>query len=184
MSKFRGAGKKRAEEPTRTNTGPSIRGKTISQPIPFPDDDEFPIRTPGAGIALPLGADGVERRIDSRASEHDNYFNQPGVAISDYGALDSGNPQMPRDPPPPPPEAQSVRAAQSQSPNPSSILRDSVVSVPDAPSLEKPQRKKSSMRSVFGKLFGRKRRSSPSGKDADKRSSVIRAEQHRSVCYS
>ncbi len=180
MSKFRGAGKWRVEGPVRTNTGSSIRGKTISQPIPFPDDDEFPIRTPGTGIALPLGADGIERlRLSTANSELDNAPHQ-----TDDFTSGTWTPPMPREAPPPPPEAQVPRITQGHKPNQPSGLRNSATSVLDAQSIEKPQRKKSSMRSVFGRLFGKKRKDSTSSdKRAASGSSDIRAGQHRSVCY-
>lgn len=179
MSKFRGAPKWRAEGPARTNTGSSIRGKTISQPIPFPDDDEFPIRTPGTGIALPLGADGIERlRISTTASELNNAPHQTG----DF-TTGTRTPPMPRETPPPPPEAQVPRTIQGHKPNQPSGLRNSVAGVLDAPGIEKPQRKKSSMRSVFGRLFGKKRKDSTSSNMGASGSSDVRAGQHRSVCY-
>ncbi|KAK0119190.1 hypothetical protein ONS96_012254 [Cadophora gregata f. sp. sojae] len=181
MSKFRGTGKWRAEGPARSNTGTSIRGKTISQPIPFPDDDEFPIRTPGSGIALPLGADGIERLRESTATDEiDSTSHQTGIAVSDY-TTGTRTPPMPTEPPPPLPEAQVMRNIQGHRPNQPSGLRNSIASVPDAPSIDKPQRKKSSLRSVFGKLFGKKRKgSSPSSSKRASGTSDVRAGQHRS----
>src|SRR6187402_3399384 len=75
MSKFR-----------RQNTATSIRGKTISHPIPFPDDDEFPIRTPGTGIAMPLGSDAESqlRMRESVAAQLENTSHQTGIAVSDF----------------------------------------------------------------------------------------------------
>ncbi|KAG4427449.1 hypothetical protein IFR05_017068 [Cadophora sp. M221] len=179
MSKFRGAGKWRAEGPARSNTGTSIRGKTISQPIPFPDDDEFPIRTPGSGIALPLSADGIERlRVSTPNGEMDTTTHQTGIAVTDYMA-GTRTPTMPTEPPPPLPEAQVTRTIQGHRPNQPSGLRNSIASVPNPPSI--PQRKKSSLRSVFGKLFGKKRKgSSPSSSKRDSGSGDVRAGQHRS----
>lgn len=183
MSKLRGTGKWRAEAPARSNTGTSIRGKAISQPIPFSDDDEFPIRTPGSGIALPLSADGIERlRVSTPNSEMDNISHRSGIAVTDYMA-GTRTPPMPTEPPPPLPEAQVMRNIQGHRPNQPSGLRNSIISVPDAPSIEKPQRKKSSLRSVFGKLFGKKRKgSSPSSSKRASGTSDVRAGQHRSVC--
>ncbi|KAI9053372.1 hypothetical protein LZ554_002331 [Drepanopeziza brunnea f. sp. 'monogermtubi'] len=173
MSKLRAAGKRR-EEPARTNTGSSVRGKTISQPIPFPDDDEFPIRTPGTGIALPLDAEGIERlRVSTTATNESDKTSHPnGTAVSEL--------TPPREAPSPPHEAQVRRATQGHKPNQPSKLRNSVTSVPHSPSTEKPQRKKSSMRSVFGRFFGKKQTSSPTPSEADRGSSSARTEQHRS----
>ncbi|CZT01471.1 hypothetical protein WAI453_006930 [Rhynchosporium graminicola] len=182
MSKFRGAGKWRVEGHARSNTGSSIRAKSISQPIPFPDDDEFPIRTPGSGIALPLSADGTERLRETRANgDIDIVAHQTGIAVSDY-TTGTRAPPMPTEPPPPLPDAQIMRTIQGHRPNQPSGLRNSITSVPDAPSIEKPQRKKSSLRSVFGKLFGRKKKeTSPSSSERASKASDVRAGQHRSV---
>ncbi|KAL2072565.1 hypothetical protein VTL71DRAFT_11908 [Oculimacula yallundae] len=181
MSKYRGAGKWRAEGPARSNTGTSIRGKTISQPIPFPDDDEFPIRTPGSGIALPLGTEGIERqRVSTANSEIDVASHQTGIAVSDY-TTGTSTPLMPTEPPPPLPEVQVMRNIPAHRPNQPSGLRNSMISVPDTASTDRPQRKKSSLRSVFGKLFGKKKKgSSPSSSKRASKASDVRAGQHRS----
>lgn len=74
-----------------------------------------------------------------------------------------------------------MRNVQGHRPNQPSGLRNSIISVPDAPSINKPQRKKSSLRSVFGKLFGKKRKgSSSSSSNRASGSSDVRAGQHRS----
>ncbi|EKD11834.1 uncharacterized protein L3040_008989 [Drepanopeziza brunnea f. sp. 'multigermtubi'] len=173
MSKLRAAGKRR-EEPARTNTGSSVRGKTISQPIPFPDDDEFPIRAPGTGIALPLDAEGIERlRASTPATNEPDKTSPPnGNAVSEF--------TPPREAPSPPHEAQIRRATQGHKPNQPSRLRNSVTSVPHSASTEKPQRKKTSMRSVFGRIFGKKQKISPTPSEVDRGSSIVRTEQHRS----
>ncbi|PBP25801.1 hypothetical protein BUE80_DR003270 [Diplocarpon rosae] len=137
-SKPRGVGKRRAEDTARTNTASSVRGKSISQPFPLPHDDEFPIRTPGTGIALPLDAASAARKS-----------------------------------PPPSSEAQILRYSQGRRPNQPSGLTNSVASIPGS-NVEISQRKKSSMKSVLGRLFGRKR------KDVQPPRTAERAEQHRS----
>ena len=136
MSKFRG-GKRRTDGPSRANTGSSIRGR-IGPPIPIPDDDEFPIRSPGTGIATPLATDGNERKFPLRSST----------------------------------TAERDSAAQQ-----ASTLRYSQISAPSGSSIEKPQRKKSSLKSVFGRLFGKKRK--PSNASNGQNGSPAR--QHRSV---
>ena len=176
MSKFRGSAKWKADTPRRTNTGASIRGKTISHPIPFADDDEFPIREPGTGIATPLGTEGIEKQLHSRASP----VTRPRSSvqsdkISEAG-LEESTPE--RTPSVPPQPSYSPPAPPHIQPSP---LRNSITSVPSGSNEGKPQRKKSSLKSVFGRLFGKKQRNgSASGPRAQGPSSV-RAGQHRSV---
>ncbi|KAE8452164.1 hypothetical protein EG329_001631 [Mollisiaceae sp. DMI_Dod_QoI] len=164
MSKFR-----------RTGTGQSIRGKTISHPIPFPDDDEFPIRTPGSGIAMPLGTD-AENQIrirESVAAQLENTSYQTGIAVSDFidpvAAAQSGSISSQ-----PPPEAQVRRTNQSGQ------LRNSTASKTSESSMGRPQRKKSTMRAVFGRLFGRRRKGSGSSSPKEQGPRDLRADQHRS----
>ncbi|TVY80651.1 hypothetical protein LSUE1_G006509 [Lachnellula suecica] len=162
MSKFR--------SPGRTNTGTSIRGK-IGPPIPMPDDDEFPIRTPGAGIATPLG-DGIAEPLGLR-----------GSTATDYLTHKIGTP--PRDSPEPihdasVPAQSSIEEPFRRAAQPSP-LRTSMGTAPSKISSSKPQRKKSSLRSVLGKLFGKKRKSgSTTSNEKEQRASGLRAEQHRS----
>jgi len=176
MSKFRSPGKWKADGPARTNTGSSIRGK-IGPPIPIPDDDEFPIRTPGTGIATPLSGT-VEQPLVLRASTAtDRSAQQIGIATSDVSELRQSSST-----PPQPPVEEPFRRTTQPSALRNSNLRNSMASVPSGSSGGKPQRKKSSLRSVLGKLFGRKRKAgSTSSNEKDKSSSVLRADQHRSV---
>lgn len=169
MSKFRG-GKWRPDAARRS---PSIRGKTISNPIPLTDDDEFPIRTPGAGIATPLGTEGLEKQLQLRSSSgltrSDSAVLAENTALTDFAEASRAKTPSPPQPsyaPPSPPQAQST------------LPRDSVVSKPPSPNDAKPQRKKSSLRSVLGRLFGKKAKNgpSPSTNPPD-----WKAGQHRSV---
>ncbi|KAF8866401.1 hypothetical protein BDZ45DRAFT_610373 [Acephala macrosclerotiorum] len=164
MSKFR-----------RQGTGQSVRGKTISHPIPFPDDDEFPIRTPGAGIALPLGSD-AENQIrirESVAAQLENTSHQTGIAVSDFidPTVAAQSEPMPIQPSP---EAPMRRTNQP------SHLRNSTVSKTTGSSVGRPQRKKSTIRAVFGRLFGKRRKGSGSSSSKEQGPSEIRAGQHRS----
>lgn len=167
MSKFR-----------RQGTGQSVRGKTISHPIPFPDDDEFPIRTPGTGIAMPLGSD-AENQIrirESVATQLETTSHQTGIAVSDFidpGAAAQSGP-MPLQPSPEPP----VRRT-----NQPSHLRSSTASKNTGSSVGRPQRKKSTMRAVFGRLFGKRRKGSGSSSPKEQGPNEIRAGQHRSVSH-
>jgi hypothetical protein len=189
MSKFRGAGKWRTEGPARTNTGSSIRGEPsfewlqyiflidsvlgkISAPIPIPDD-EFPIRTPGTGIAVPLGTESTEPRLRaSIAAELDNTAMQTGIPIA---AVDQDVPVLPT-----PDQAQPFREIHIRRTNQPSSQRDSGTSVPSGSSMGKPQRKKSSFRSALGRLFGKKSKNGGSS-PPEHGASGMRAGQHRSV---
>jgi hypothetical protein len=176
MNKFRSPGKWRSDGPTRTNSGFSIRKETISAPIPRPDDDEFPIRTPGTGIATPLGAEGDERQVRLREStvvEHESTPRQSGVDISDFVDPTITQPTSA-------PSQQSNEPPFQRAEQPSA-LRTSMGSVPSGSIVGKPHRKKSSLRSVLGRLFGRKRKGSASSKSQRTDSIDLRASQHRSV---
>ena len=172
MSKFRSPSKWRPDGITRTNTGGSIRGK-IGPPIPIPDDDEFPIRTPGTGIATPLGTGSVEQPLGLRGSTAtDRSLQQTGIAASGF----TDRPQSASIP------AQSSAEEPLRRTTQPSALRNSTASIPSRSSVGKPQRKKSSLRSVLGRLFGKKRKGgSTSSNEKDQSPSGVRADQHRSV---
>jgi hypothetical protein len=172
MSKFRGAGKWRTEGPVRTNTSSSIRGK-ISAPI-IADDDEFPIRLPGTGIATPLGKGSMEKQMQLRSSNGSVQLLQPN-RIASNGIVDSPRPSpsppQPLHDPPPPPTHQP------------SALRTSIGSSPSGSNYGKPQRKKSSLGSVFRKLFGGKKRKDSSSSNPTAQGPGGKAGQHRSVSF-
>jgi hypothetical protein len=162
MSKFR-----------RQGTGQSVRGKPISHPIPFPDDDEFPIRTPGTGIALPLGVE-AENQIrirESVAAQLENTSHQTGIAVSDFIDPIAAS-QSSSTPPPEVPIRRTTVPSQ---------MRNSTASRTTGSSVGRPQRKKSTMRAMFGKLFGRKRKGSGSSSPKERGPNEKRAGQHRSV---
>lgn len=169
MSKFKAAPKWKKEPLERTITGASIRAKGISGPIPLPDDDEFPIRTPGTGIATPLGEDGVEKQLFRRESvvdRPDSTVLVPGnTATIDFGGQTIEEGDTPNIRPP-------VR--ESSPPQDRRSVAQASLSSKPASSVGKPQRKKSSLKVVLGRLFGRKQKASPSTNP------IVRAEQHRS----
>jgi hypothetical protein len=173
MRKFKGAGRKPAT-PSRSNTTSSIRGK-ISAPIPISTaDDEFPIRTPGTGIAMPLGQEGLEREL--RAAPTPLQVETVKQEEADISAPVEEQPRAAPSEPPPTVPSHENPAPQARQVSP---LRGSGVSNPSGSSIEKPQRKKSTLRSVLGRLFGKKRKS---GSSADGiHASSPRAGQHRSV---
>jgi hypothetical protein len=171
MSKFRSPGKWKPDGITRTNTGSSIRGK-IGPPIPILDDDEFPIRTPGTGIATPLGTGSVEQPLGLRESTAtDRSIQQTGNAASDFTDRTQST-SIP---------AQSSAEEPLRRTTQPSALRISTASIPSGTSVGKPQRKKSSLRSVFGRLFGKKRKGGSTSNEKDQGPSGIRADQHRSA---
>jgi hypothetical protein len=161
MSKFKGHGK------SKTNSGSSIRGK-ISHPIPL-QDDEFPIRTPGTGIATPVGSVDFGRGGLISMANTTELDGKPGLAISTFDDKAIGT----------------YTATVTTQPSPEGKLRRSKVSSTARNSTAsglsasgKPQRKKSTLRSVFGRLFGKKSSSVSSidGKPDTR-------EQHRSVSF-
>lgn len=162
MHKFR--------SPSRSTTGFSIKKESISAPIPHVEDDEFPIRTPGASIATPVGNDFQEKQMKF-----------PDLAEPHHSGVGETRPEVMV-------EREQIASPISRRSNDilgtlpadSSPPRKSTGSVRSRSSIYKPQRKKSTLKSVLGKLFGRKRKSvsSPSGR---KLSGDSRAPQHRSV---
>lgn len=178
MSKFKGSAKWKLEESKRTNAGPSIRGKPISNPIPLTEDDEFPIRTPGAGIATPLGTEGVEGHLQLRASA---IFRPASTAHSqNIPASESAEPSTVERTAANTP-AQSFHALPFSAHDQSSSVRNSRNSKALGSSDGRPQRKKSSLRSVFGRLFGKKQKINPSTSPRIPERSQLRAGHHRSV---
>ena len=173
MRKFKGAGRKPAT-PSRSNTTSSIRGK-ISAPIPiFIADDEFPIRTPGIGIAMPLEREGLER--EPRAAPNPLQLETVKQEEADISAPVEELSRVA-------PSAPSSTAPSHENPalqvRQVSPLRESGLSNPPGSSIGKPQRKKSTLRSVFGRLFGKKQKNDSSANRLHEASP--RAGQHRSV---
>jgi hypothetical protein len=175
MIKPKGLGGWKSDEPIRTDIGASVRGKTISSPIPFPDDDEFPFRSHRPTISLTREPEDDEKQIQP---ENSGPIGPQGVpredekdAFPDSKSIESFEAMPPQPPyaPPPPPPAQPV------------IVRISTTAASSNIIVEKPKKKKSSLRALFGKLFGKKNRDSLPPKCRDEDSGNLRAEQHRSV---
>ncbi|KAM3066007.1 hypothetical protein ACMFMG_009774 [Clarireedia jacksonii] len=160
MSKFTKTGTWKSETTGRTNTGSTIRGK-ISAPIPIQDDDEFPIRSPGTGIATPLGSrtsDGLEKAMRGSAISG----RESGLAQVENG-MGMGSYVEP---------TRRIGSSPQASGRPSynTYRRPETISAIRSPSpigastgsiTSKPQRKKSTLKGVFGKLFGKKRKDAP-----------------------
>ncbi|EGY22780.1 hypothetical protein HYQ45_010063 [Verticillium longisporum] len=188
-----GAGGQAASRP---KTGQSIRGKISGPiPIPTPTDDEFPMRNPGTGIATPLSAEDRERQLQTEAGHQTSApFTQPEAvptrntdsvmahsgsgsgsvtgSASGSGTGSAPTHQIPRGSP------QSQRRT-----NPPSTLRHSVVSEATENtnnSKDKPQRKKSTLRGAFSKLFGRKKKTTSLSAPPERASTYNSPSQHRS----
>ncbi|KAI0136618.1 hypothetical protein BJ170DRAFT_20391 [Xylariales sp. AK1849] len=143
----------------RPKSGPSnIRGK-ISGPIPIPDpaeDDEFPMRQPGTGLATPVGNEGRSKlhlppdgsstlEVNSTSGPSDVAPEERTESVARTGPSQasetSGNPAQRRT-------------------NRSSTLRYSTMSTgtDTDQSPTAPRRKKSTLRTTLGRLFGRKKK--------------------------
>ncbi|KAI0600831.1 hypothetical protein F4775DRAFT_582427 [Biscogniauxia sp. FL1348] len=135
------SGRSRPGQPSPSNT---IRGR-ISGPIPI--DDEFPIRNPGSSMAhegQPVRLETptkAERSISSGNTPPDVAREDKADSVSHSGpsqtSYNSSSPNQRRT-------------------NRSSTLRYSTIS--DSTDVSRPQRKKSTLKSALGKLFGRKRK--------------------------
>lgn len=177
MSKLKRPATWRAEAPVRVNPDSAIRGR-ISGPIPFStteDDDEFLSRTPSTAFATLKGYEGLEKPLyhGTTPSPH------PSSIRNDISATDFVEPARPA-PPIPTSVRQSSEMPASQPARPRESSQQSMGSCPSRASTGRPQRKKSTMRSVLGKLFGKKQKNyscTSSHHPADR----VRAGQHRSV---
>ena len=168
----------KAPSPSRpATTSSSIRGR-ISAPIPIPDDDEeFPIRSSGVSMATPLGHEGIEKQLRLDPAGVVDYDAQN--AVQEQSHLDE--PLVPsRAPPDVPGEPRlsyEMPVRQTTEINLGVVARSSTSTPASAPG--KPERKKSTLRSVLGRLFGRKRKS---GGTVSRKRTASRTEQHHSVC--
>ncbi|ETS88001.1 hypothetical protein PFICI_01829 [Pestalotiopsis fici W106-1] len=159
----------------------NVRGKVISAPIPIPnpaDDDEFPMRRPGTGLATPLGNEGLSKLLvpPERASTLDPQSMSSGQLPSEV--------VVPEERLETPLQADPVFASDtSDSPaqgrTNSNTLRYSVISnnTDTDQSRTAPQRKRSTLRTTLGRLFGR--RKSPSSLGTQRKSSSGSAEQQQ-----
>lgn len=150
---------------------PSIRGRISGPyPIPTPMDDEFPMRNPGTGIATPVGAEFKDSETEAVLPSVEQH-QQHRPAPAPPGPPDISSPR--------PDVAQALQENSTTRPlgsaptarhpplsyrmNGSNANRYSVVSAGTAQSRgskDRPQRKKSTLRGAFGKLFNRRRKMS------------------------
>ncbi|QSZ29958.1 hypothetical protein DSL72_004476 [Monilinia vaccinii-corymbosi] len=149
MSKLSKPGTWKSDVSGQTNAASNIRGR-ISAPIPIQDDDEFPIRSPGAGIATPFGSpnsDGIEKGMrGSVISAHGALAHGDSTYVESSGRI--GTTPIPSDRPSYHAPSRPTEDHRSSSP----------AARPSASVLSKPARKKSTFKDVLGKIFGKKRR--------------------------
>jgi len=148
-----------------------IRGR-ISAPIPIvTDDDEFPIRSRGTEFSTPLGYEGAEQQVrlpDTDAEE------TSGIAHSDRGLAQT--PLFRKDP------IRLSHDARRISTTGGSRFRESGLISPLA-SPAKPERKKGSLRSALGRLFGKKRKSGSSSPTNGHTNEEGQHKHHKSVRF-
>jgi hypothetical protein len=172
MSRFKSSGWK-SDTLVRANTTSSIRGK-ISGPIPITvGDDEFPIRVRATSVATPLNLEDIEKLLRP-PRPHVNVQHEEPLS-KEIEEPPRPAPQVPSLSTPPTSHSSVQQAAQATS------LKEATTSTSHEPSMEKPQRKKSTLRSVLGRLFGKKRKSNDSTASNEAALASGRAGQHRSV---
>jgi hypothetical protein len=177
MAKFMNSAR-RSKSPVRTNT---IRGK-ISGPIPIPtiEDDEFPIRSPGTGIATPMGHEGVEKQLQMPKPSEEKPAQQP----VQQRPLTPSSTYEDIDPVRKTPDTQAASQLSHESPTArtegSSVNPESKMASVRQQSPEKSQRKKGSLRSILGRIFGGKKRKNTTSSPLGRRENG-HIDQHRSV---
>ena len=175
MTKPKVMGAWKSDDPVRTDTGPTVRGKPISSPIPFPDSDEFPFRTHGPSISLSRELEDIEK-----------HPSQERLASAEPPSLPE------EDEKDAPPDTESIESLVASPPQPSyeppapparqpSHVRISTPALSSNVAAEKPKKKKSSLRTVLGKLFGKKSKETRPSTLPEEGTPDIRAGAHRSV---
>ncbi|KAJ2899174.1 hypothetical protein MKZ38_003371 [Zalerion maritima] len=231
-----------ATSPARPRTGgqSTVRGKTISNPIPIPSplDDEFPIRNPGTGVATQVGDEhhdgerplappppGASTLSTTQTQDHAEQGTMPmpmstsapsqpereppavpvppePVSREYHARGQSFSATLPRPSTSPPRSGNSPPRHQSSPPKPrdspprrtnvNSTVRYSTVSAASTGqtgnSRDAPQRKKSTLRTALGKLFGRRKKtaalSSIEGSANENMAHMPSTSQHRSTALT
>jgi hypothetical protein len=127
---------------------------------------------------MPMGQEGLEREpraAPAPLQTETDKQEEAGLSAPDEEPSRAA-PSLPPSQPPSTAPSLETPAPQARQASP---LRGSGVSNPSGSTIEKPQRKKSTLRSVLGRLFGKKRKSDNSANVLH--ASSPRAEQHRSV---
>lgn len=176
-------GARKPDETDRTDTGPTVRGKPISSPIPFSDSDEFPFKSHGPSISISREPEDIEKQLlDERPASLEPQSLPVGdekdapTETRSIESLSEPAPQPSYAPPAPPPAVPSAPST----PQPSHV-RISTVTVSSNATAERPRRRKSTLRSVFGKLFGKKNKENRPSTIPEEGTADTRAGLHRSV---
>ncbi|ORY65900.1 uncharacterized protein BCR38DRAFT_168566 [Pseudomassariella vexata] len=148
----------------------SIRGR-ISGPIPIPDpvdDDEFPMRQPGTGLAMPLGSESSRPQVPPDSSSSINVQNNsspPPSAVPEERPVSAVTQPQQEQRAEGPSQASQTSASLPRCNDLTSALRYSTVSAGTETDRSRtgPQRKKSTLRGALTKLFGRKKKRTSNG---------------------
>lgn len=156
----------------------NIRGKVISGPIPIPDpvdDDEFPIRQSGAGLATPSGNEGIGNLLVFPEASSTLGRQSTAGAVPETMIEGRTNSLLRAEP-----RQVSVASGSPPRGRTNSTLRYSTVSTgtDTDQSGSTHRRKKSGLRNTLGRLFGRKKSPSALETHHEAPSSSL---QHRSV---
>ena len=165
----------KSDDVVRTGTGRTVRGKPISSPIPFPDTDEFPFRTHGPSISLSCELEDIEKQLLQEPPAAAEPPSLPEEEEKDAPADDKSIESLAEIPPQPSYDAPAPPIRQP------SQVRISAPALSSNVAAEKPKRRKSSLRAVLGKLFGKKSKESRPSRLPQQGTTDIRAGAHRSV---
>lgn len=165
----------------------TVRGR-ISNPIPvaMAEDDEFPIRQPGAGIASTTAEETSmtpERPVATKEAEDEEFpMRQPSVEAQPEQAEEKQIVRPKEATPEPRPTPVHPRQSEHRT-NPSSTIRQSMISSDTArtkSSKGQHEKKKSGLRGAFGKLFGRKKKTDSVIMSEQSTAAAGQAAQHQS----
>lgn len=150
-------------------SGPTVRGR-ISNPIPLSqpmDDDEFPIRQPGTGIAAAPGGEQKEDIDETKPAqqtmkeEDEDFPSRPAATEAPPQEPEQNTVVLPNEATSEPRSTPVQQRPSEHRTTPSNALRQSMISSDTArtkSSKGQHEKKKSGLRGALGKLFGRKKK--------------------------
>ncbi|KAI1482684.1 hypothetical protein F4774DRAFT_406860 [Daldinia eschscholtzii] len=136
-------GRPKTAQPDQT----TIRGR-ISGPIPI--DDEFPIRGTGSVVAHEGRPEQLEPHIEDRPPSRPGHTPPEVARVDKPDSVTPSGPSQPSNASTSPQQQRTIR---------SSTIRYSMVSDSGGAEIDRPQRKKSTLKSTLGRLFKRKKKS-------------------------
>ncbi|OTB15725.1 hypothetical protein K445DRAFT_11945 [Daldinia sp. EC12] len=136
-------GRPKTAQPDQT----TIRGR-ISGPIPI--DDEFPIRGTGSVVAHEGRPEQLEPHIEDRPPSRPGHTPPEVARVDKPDSVTPSGPSQPSNASTSPQQQRTVRY---------STIRYSMVSDSGGAEIDRPQRKKSTLKSTLGRLFKRKKKS-------------------------